>query len=195
MYLPLLSRNEMSEMEAPRSTAAQRMLGVGELLENVLLFVDEADVLRCRRVNRKFFEVVTYSKTLQRTLYLDVDDASDDRSINPLAPTWFHHKKTGYRSSTIAARIDLVDLWAQAQTEVKPLWHKMFISKSKTKTCVIPVGSHTTVFYRRSYPDGMTFDDLLSALIAAFEIRKGRRSSRERLEELSYDNSVLIYWT
>ncbi|GIZ46403.1 hypothetical protein CKM354_000952900 [Cercospora kikuchii] len=195
MYLPLLSRNEMSELETPRYTAAQRMLGVGELLENVLLFVDEADVLRCRRVNRKFFEVVTYSKTLQRRLYLDVDDGSDDRSINPLAPTWFHHKKTGYRSSTIAARIDLVDLWAQAQAEVKPLWHKMFISKSKTKTCVIPVGSHTTVFYRRSYPDGMTFDDLLSALIAAFEIRKGRRSSRERLEELSYDNSVLIYWT
>ncbi|PPJ57260.1 hypothetical protein CBER1_02847 [Cercospora berteroae] len=185
----------MSEMEAPRSTAARRMLGVGELLENVLLFVDEADVLRCRRVNRKFFEVVTYSITLRRMLYLDVDDESDDRSINPLAPTWFHHKKTGYRSSTIAARIDLVDLWAQAQAEVKPLWHKMFISKSKTKTCVIPVGSHTTVFYRRSYPDGMTFDDLLSALIAAFEIRKGRRSSRERLEELSYDNSVLIYWT
>ncbi|KAF2216377.1 hypothetical protein CERZMDRAFT_93674 [Cercospora zeae-maydis SCOH1-5] len=185
----------MFETETPRYTAAQRMLGVGELLENVLLFVNEADALRCRRVNRKFFEVVTYSKTLRRMLYLDVDDNSDDRSINPLAPTWFHHKKTGYRSSTIAARIDLVDLWSQAQAEVKPLWHTMFVSKSKTKTCVIPVGSHTTVFYRRSYPDGMTFGDLLSALIAAFEIRKGRRSGRERLEELSYDNSVLIYWT
>lgn len=41
----------------------------------------------------------------------------------------------------------------------------------------------------------MTFGDLETSLISAFEIRKGRKSSPERLEELSIDNSVLIYWT
>lgn len=194
MYLPLLRSESPTTSMDTRPSAAQRVLGVGELLENILLFVEQADVLRCRRVNQKFLEVITYSKPLRQALFLEVVEGDDNRNVNPLAPSWYHHKKSGYRSSTIAAKIDLVDLWAQSQAEVKPLWNKMHISQSKTKTCVIPVGSHTTIFFKRSYPDGMTFGNLESAVISAFEIRKGRRSSRDRLEELSYDNSVLIYW-
>jgi hypothetical protein len=57
------------------------------------------------------------------------------------------------------------------------------------------VGTHTTIFFRRNYPEGMTFGDLEKAVISAFEIRKGRKSSRERLDELSVDNSVLMYWS
>lgn len=41
----------------------------------------------------------------------------------------------------------------------------------------------------------MTFGDLQRAVIAAYEIKKGRRSSRERLEELSESSEpALIYW-
>lgn len=152
MYLPLLHRSAMAADE-PRVSVVQRALGIGELLENILLFVDQADLLRCRRVNQKFLEVISCSKPLRQALFLEVDDNSTDQNVNPLAPTWFHHKKSGYRSSTIAARIDLVELWAQyqSQNDVKPLWHKMHISQCKTKTCVIPVGAHLTIFFRRSF--------------------------------------------
>ena len=197
MFLPLLHLASVMASEEPRVSVVQRALGIGELLENVLLFVDQADLLRCRRVNQKFLEVISCSKPIRQALFLEVDDSNTDQNVNPLAPTWFHHKKSGYRSSTIAARIDLVDLWNQyqCQDDVKPLWHRMHISQCKTKTCVIPVGAHLTIFFRRSFPEGMTFGDLETSLISAFEIRKGRKSSPERLEELSIDNSVLIYWT
>lgn len=210
MFLPLLHPTLITaseEQQQPALSAAQRVLGIGELLENILIFVDQADLLRCRRVSSKFLQTVTSSKPLRRALFLEVDDDSNtssnnirNQNVNPLAPTWFRQKKIGYRSSTIAAGIDLVDLWAQSQLacdddHVKPLWHRMHISQCKTKTCVIPVGAWATIFFRRSFPDGMTFLDLQTSLISAFEIRKGRKSSLERLRELSEDNSVLIYWS
>lgn len=197
MFLPLLHPTLVTASEEQALSAAQRVLGIGELLENILLFVDQADLLRCRRVSHRFLQVVTSSKPLRRALFLEVDDNNSisHQNVNPLAPTWFRQKKAGYRSSTIAAGIDLVDLWAQSQLHVKPLWHQMHISQCKTKTCVIPVGAWATIFFRRSFPDGITFLDLQTSLISAFEIRKGRKSSLERLRELSEDNSVLIYWT
>lgn len=194
MFLPLLHLGSTMASQETYVSPAARVFGVGELLENILLFVEQADVLRSRRVNKTFLEVISCSKPLRQTLFLEVDDTSD-QNVNPLAPTWFHHKKDGYRSNTIAARIDLVDLWAQSQLEVKPLWHNMHVSQRKTKTCVIPVGAHLTIFHRRSFPKGITFLDLQISLISAFEIKKGRKCSKERLEELSIDNSVLIYWT
>lgn len=143
-------------------------------------------------MSRKFLETITYSKPLRQKLFLE-PDMDSERVVNPLGPS-FYHKKRGYRDSTIAARIDLVDAWNGSTAEVKPLWHKMYVSQPPTKTCVIPTGSHTTIFFRRYYEQGMTFGDLERAIIAAFDIKKGRKSSRERLEELSHDNSILIYW-
>ncbi|KXS96549.1 hypothetical protein AC578_1948 [Pseudocercospora eumusae] len=179
-------------------TAAQRVFGIGELLETILLFSEQADVVRCRQINRKVLETITYSKPLRQKLFLEekVEKTSTtERTINPLAPKFFKQKKHGYRDSTIAARIDLVDAWEGSQADVRPLWHKMMVARPAPKTCEIPTGSHTTIFFRRYYSEGMTFGDLEKAVLAAFEVRKGRKSSRERLEELSYDNSVLIYWS
>ena len=166
--------------------------GIGELLESILLFAGQADVLRSRRVNQKFLETITFSKALRQKLFLELDPQSE-RNVNPIVPPFFYQKKNGYRDSTIAARIDLVQAWNGSLAEVKPLWHKMYISNVPTKTCVIPTGSHTTIFFRRNYPEGMTFSDLEKAVISAFDIKKGRRSSRERLEELSFDNSPGLF--
>lgn len=179
---------------AASASAAQRSLGIGELLETILLFCEQADVVRFRRTNRKFLETITYSLALRQKLFLEKVEQTE-RVINPLAPSFFKQKKSGYRDSTIAARIDLVDAWNGSQAEVKPLWHKMMVAQPPARTCVIPTGSHTTIFFRRSYPEGMTFGDLEKAVLAAFDVRKGRNSSYERLTELSYDSSVLIYWS
>ncbi|KAF7194441.1 hypothetical protein HII31_04246 [Pseudocercospora fuligena] len=189
-----LSNVDGAVESADTATAAQRVFGVGELLEIILLFSEQADVVRCRQLNRKVLETITYSKPLREKLFLEKVEQTE-RTINALAPSFFKQKKNGYRDSTIAARIDLVDAWEGSQAEVRPLWHRMMVAHPAPKTCVIPTGSHTTIFWRRYYPEGMTFGDLEKAVLAAFEVRKGRKSSRERLEELSYDNSVLIYWS
>lgn len=186
-FLPLFS------IDAVRTPAADRVLGLGELIESILLHLPPSDVVRCRRVSNKFFETVTYSKALRQLIFLDAD-SQVERTVNPLAPAWFHQQKNGYRDSTIAARINILDLWEQSGVETRPLCDRMLISQPPTTDCVIPVGNHLTIFFRRRYPEGMTFGDLERAVIAAFEIRKGRRSSRERLEDLSSNNSVLIYW-
>lgn len=179
-------------MDIPPS-AAGRVFGVGELVEQILGNLTALDVVRCRRVSTKFFETITYSKMLRQKLYLEADPDSE-RAVNSLHPAWFHQNKSGYRDSTIAARIDLVNLWETAGAETRPSWENMLVSQPPSTTCVIPTGNHTTIFFRRYYPEGMTFGDLERAVIAAFVIRKGRRSSKERLEELSESNSVLIYW-
>lgn len=192
MFLTLLDRE--LEAETSNDSAALRVLGVGELLENILLFADKGDALRSRLVSQKFREVITYSKPLRQKLFLE-PGWNSERTLNSLAPTWYI-LKTGYRQGTIAAQLDLVKLWDQSRVEPRPLWHQMLISQPPAKTCVIPITNHsTTIFFRRDYPDGITFGDLERAALSAFEIRKGRRSSRERLEELSLDNAVLIYWS
>jgi hypothetical protein len=123
-------------------TAAQRVLGIGELLENVLSHASEADVLRCRRVNRKFWDTITYSKTLRRKLFLEPGHDDSSRTLNPLVPTYFHRKRNGYRDSTVAARIDLADLWLQSHQPPghggDPLLRSMYIARPPIKTCVIP---------------------------------------------------------
>ena len=127
-------------------------------------------------------------------MFLERDDESE-RTLNPLAPTWFAQQRSGYRDNTIAARIDILDLWEKSTAEVRPLYDAMLVAQPPATQCVIPITNHsTTTFFRRSYPDGMRLGDLERAVIAAFEIRKGRKSSRDRLQELSESNSVLIYW-
>lgn len=178
-------------------SAAHRVLLVGELVELILIHLSDeslSDVVQCRRVSKKFLETITYSRTLRRRLYLE-GDQDRARAVNPLAPKWFGQQRNGYRDSTIAAKINITELWNDASAVIRPLWDRMLISQPPPKQCVIPVGNHLTIFFRREYPEGMTFSDLEKAVIAAFEIRKGRRyASRERLEELSSDNLVLIYW-
>lgn len=186
-FLPLFS------VDTVQTPAADRVLGLGELVESILLHLSPADIVRCRRVSKKVLETVTYSKAIRQDIYLD-SEPSSERMVNPLAPAWFHQQRNGYRDNTIAGRINILDLWEHSGAEPRPLWDRMLISQPPTTTCVIPVGNHLTIFFRRYYPEGMTFGDLERAVIAAFEIRKGRRSSRERLEDLSNSNSVLIYW-
>ncbi|KAF2160871.1 hypothetical protein M409DRAFT_59655 [Zasmidium cellare ATCC 36951] len=186
-FLPLFT------IKAVRTPAADRVLGLGELVEAILLHLTPPDIVICRRVSKKFLETVTYSKAVRQLIFVDSEPQSE-RTVNPLAPAWFHQQRNGYRDSTIAARINILDLWENSGAETRPLWDKMLISQPPTTTCVIPVGNHLTIFFRRYYPEGMTFGDLERAVIAAFEIRKGRKSSRERLEDLSNNNSVLIYW-
>lgn len=141
-----------------------------------------------------FRDTVLGSKTIRHKLFLEQDDGAT-RTLNPLAPAWFIQQRSGYRDNTIAARIDIVDLWERSTAEVRPLYDQMLVAQPPATQCVIPITNHsTTIFFRRSYPEGMTFGDLERAVISAFEIRKGRKSSRERLQELSQDNSVLIYW-
>ncbi|SMY21920.1 unnamed protein product [Zymoseptoria tritici ST99CH_1A5] len=175
-------------------SAAARVLAIPELLELILLQLDSLpDLIRCRRVNQTFLRTINSCRNLRQVLFLEADH-SQESTINPLLPTFFS-VLPGYRSSTIALRVDLVALWSQHNLDAPPpLWHRMFIAQPPTTTCVIPVGSVATVFFKRVYPEGMTFGDLERAVIAAFEVRKGRRSGRERLEELSRENSVLIYW-
>ncbi|KAK4505958.1 hypothetical protein PRZ48_003923 [Zasmidium cellare] len=186
-FLPLIT------IDAVQTPAADRVLGLGELVEAILLHLTPPDIVRSRRVSKKFLETVTYSKAVRQLIFLDSEPQSE-RTVNSLAPAWFHQQKNGYRDSTIAARINILDLWENSGAETRPLWDRMLISQPPTTTCVIPVGNHLTIFFRRYYPEGMTFGDLERAVIAAFEIRKGRKSSRERLEDLSSNNSVLIYW-
>lgn len=178
------------------ASAINRVLGVGELVEHILIHLSTtslADVVRCRQVSQKFLETVTYSRTLRQRLFLEAD-LDHERTVNPLAPKWFGQQRNGYRDSTIAAKINITDLWDDSLEEIRPLWDRMLISQPPAKQCVIPVGNHLTIFFRRNYPDGMTFGDLERAVIAAFDIKKGRRASRERLDELSLYNSVLVYW-
>ncbi|CAK3809579.1 hypothetical protein AC578_1948 [Lecanosticta acicola] len=179
-------------MQLPPSAAA-RVFGVGELVEEILEHLSPADVVTCRRVSKKFLGTVAYSKALRQKLYLE-PDAGCERHVNPLAPSWFYQQRNGYRDSTIAARIDLVKLWEDSGAEPRPYWDKMLVSQPPSTTCVIPVGSQVTIYFRRYYPQGMTFGDLERAVIAAYEIRNGRQARKERLEELSEYNSVLIYW-
>lgn len=192
--LSIMAKSFLPLMEIPASpTAASRVLDIGELVELVVLHLDEASIVRSRRVSKKFHETVTYSKSIRQKLFL-VPESSTERIVNPLAPTWFGQQTNGYRDSTIAARINIWDMWI-SRTETRPLWDKMLIAQPPPTQCVIPVGHHLTIFFKRTYPEGMTFGDLESAVIAAFEIRKAKRyERRERLEELSLENSVLIYW-
>lgn len=177
----------------PPTSAASRVLGVGELVEHILIHLPIADMVRCRRVSMKFNDTVSYSKAIRQKLFLEADE-SLERTVNPLAPTWFNQQKNGYRDSTVAARIDIWPLWQGSLEETRPFWDRMLISQPPTTTCVIPVGNHLTIYHRRYYPEGMTFGDLERAVIAAYEIRKGPRARKERLEELSEYNSVLMYW-
>ena len=172
---------------------AARVFAITELCETILAFTEPADVLRCRRVAHVLLQTISHSKRLQQKLFFSADPHCE-RTVNPLAPAFFHQQLDGYRDSTIAARIDILDLYKNSGVENPPLWHNMLISQPPTTICMIPVGQALTIFFRRYYPDGMTFGDLERAVIAAFEIRKGRHSSRERLEALSASNSVLIYW-
>jgi len=197
---------------------AARVFSIGELCEAILLQADPADVIRSRRVNHKLLEVITHSTPLQRKLFLLPElptaggSKEDEKAvINPLAPAFFQRLE-GYRSSTIYSRINLTDLWREhlkwagalddcqfpVNTEstgapAAPLWRNMLIAQPPTQSCVIPVGDHMTICGSRKYPNGMRFGDLEKAVIAAFEIRQGRRASKERLDELSASNTVLIY--
>jgi hypothetical protein len=176
--------------------ASTRVLAIPELLELILLQLSSiTDLLRCRRVNHLFLQTIQTCKSLRQILFLS-SDLSSRPIVNPLIPTFFR-RLPGYRESTIALRVDLVALWERSQSsnlDRPPLWHNMFVAQPPTTTCVIPVGSVATVFFRRSYPEGMTIGDLERAVISAFEIRKGRKSGKERLEELSESSSILIYW-
>lgn len=132
---------------------AERVFAVAELCELILLQADIADVLRCRRVSRTFDHTFTKSKLVRQRMFL-VPDSESERVVCPLAPSFFRQQKNGYRDSTIAVRVDMVDLWAKAEVDAA-LWKQMFISQPPTTTCVIPIENHSlTMYFRRSYPEG-----------------------------------------
>lgn len=141
-------------MECSRSTSAQHAFAITELCEAILLHLDATDLLRCRRVSRMFHTTCSSSKPLRQKMFLE-PDAESERIVCPLAPTFFCHQKSGYRDSTVAIRVDMVELWENAEAEMEPLWKNMFISQPPTTTCVIPIENHSlTMYFRRSYPGG-----------------------------------------
>lgn len=141
-------------MESSLSSLAEQVFNIAELCEAILLHVKVADLLRCRRVSRTFYNTCSRSKLLRQKLFLE-PDLESERTICPLIPAFFRHQKSGYRASTIAFRVDMVDLWKNAEAEVAPLWRDMYISQPPTTTCVIPIENHTLTMYpRRSYPGG-----------------------------------------
>lgn len=135
-------------------SSAESVFSVAELCEAILLHADVADVLRCRRVSRTFYNTFAKSKPIRQKMFLQPDSESE-RVVCPLAPAFFRQQMNGYRDSTIAVRVDMVDLWANAEVEVEPLWRGMLISQPPTTTCVIPIENHSlTIYFRRSYPKG-----------------------------------------
>lgn len=141
-------------MEPLPSASAEHALNIVELCEAILLHVEVADLLRCRRVSRTFHNICSRSKLLRQKMFIEPDHESE-RMVCPLAPACFRHLKSGYRDSTVAIRVDMVDLWKNAEAEVEPLWRDMFISQPPTTTCVIPIENHSlTMYFRRSYPGG-----------------------------------------